>query len=88
MIGVYMYHLEASSMVGGRCDGLLCWTAFRIRSAPDQEGVPEQDMLYRAANTVYDPFELYASDVFGVPITVSIQGKSRAQIGSMIRSLC
>jgi hypothetical protein len=74
---------EASIMVGGRGDGLRCSTGFFLRQAPDQEGVAEQDRLYRAANTVRGPDGLYASS-----ITVSIEGKSRAQIGSMIRSLC
>jgi hypothetical protein len=73
---------EASIMVEGRGDGLRCSTGFYICSEPDQEGVAEEDMLYRVAEMIYAP------GVAGINTVVSIEGTSRAQIGSMIRSLC
>jgi hypothetical protein len=81
--GSVVVYSEESIMVGGRGDGFWCSTMFNLCPEPDQEGVAEQDRLYRAASTVYDP-----NDVYARPVTVSIRGKSRAQIGSMIRSLC
>jgi hypothetical protein len=73
---------DPSYMVGDWGDGLRCWTEFYICSAPGQEAVDEEDRLYRVAEMIYAP------GVAGINSVVGIEGKSRAQIGRMIRSLC
>jgi hypothetical protein len=69
------------SMVGGGADGFQCWTRFVVCPEPNQEGVAEEDGLYRLA-TGGDVAENDYHFKFMIDST------GIAQIGSMIRSLC
>jgi hypothetical protein len=72
---------ETQIIVGGLGHGVQCWTRFAIRPEPNQEGVADEDRLYRVATGETIPedghhfgFKIYSTEI--------------AQIGSMIRSLC
>jgi hypothetical protein len=67
-------------MVGGRGDGLQCWTRFDICPEPNQEDVADEDRLYRVATGETIPGA-------GYHFQVMVDSRRIAQIGSMIRSL-
>jgi hypothetical protein len=68
-------------MVGGGADGFQCWTKFVIRPEPNQEGVAEEDRLYRVARGGDLPGD-------GYHFRFTVDGAGIAQVGSMVRSLC
>jgi hypothetical protein len=68
-------------MVGGRGDDVRCWTRFVICPEPNQEGVVEEDRLYRVATGEIVPGDDYHFKVL-------LDCTEIAQVGSMIRSLC
>jgi hypothetical protein len=68
------------SMVGGGGDGLQCSTRFDICPEPNQEGVAEEDRLYRIATGA----GVHEDDFH---FQVMVDSRRIAQIGSMIRSL-
>jgi hypothetical protein len=69
------------SMVGGRADGLQCWTRLIICPEPNQEGVAEEDRLYRVATGETIPED-------GHHFKFIVASTEIAQVGSMVRSLC
>jgi hypothetical protein len=68
-------------MVGGGGDGLRCWTRFDICPEPNQEGVADEDRLYRVATGEAIPGA-------GYHFQVMIDSAEIGQVGLMIRSLC
>jgi hypothetical protein len=72
---------KRKSMVGGRGDGLQCWTRFVVCPEPNQEGVAEEDSLYRVA-----PGGIIPAD--GYQFKFIVNSTRIAQVGSMVRSLC
>jgi hypothetical protein len=68
-------------MVGGRGHDVKCWTTFVICPEPDQEGVAEEDRLYRLATGGDVPDDIYH-------FVFMFDSTRIAQIGSMIRSVC
>jgi hypothetical protein len=68
-------------MVGGRADGVRGWTTFAVLPEPNQEGVADEDRLYRLATGGGIPAD-------GHHFRFIVDGAGIAQIGSMIRSLC
>jgi hypothetical protein len=70
------------NMVGAGGEGFRCWTVFYVCPEPDQEGVAEEDMLYRVAMGEDD------SDRDSYPFDFSIKSTDAAKVGSIIRSLC
>jgi hypothetical protein len=72
---------ETQTIVGGLGHGVQCWTRFAIRPEPNQEGVAEEDRLYRVATG-----ELFPGD--GHHFNFKIYSTEIGQIRSMIRSLC
>jgi hypothetical protein len=71
-----------SSMVGGRGDGLECWTNFYVCPEPDQEGVAEEDRLY---HVVLGEDNSEGDDH---PFKLSIASADIAKVGALIRVLC
>jgi hypothetical protein len=71
-----------SSMVGGRGDGFQCQTNIYICHEPDQEGVAEEDRLYRVANGKDN------SEGDDHPFRLIIRSTDTGKVGSMIRSRC
>jgi hypothetical protein len=72
---------QVKAMVGGRGDGLQCWTRFVICPEPNQEGVAEEDRLHRIARGGSIPEDEYHFRLIVGSVEI-------AQVGSMIRSLC
>jgi hypothetical protein len=72
---------EDKTMVGGRGDGFQCWTRFAVLPEPNQEGVAEEDRLYRVARGETVPEDEYH-------FKFMIDSTRIAQVGSMVRSLC
>jgi hypothetical protein len=68
------------SMVEGGAEGMQCWTRFIICPEPNQEGVAEEDRLYRLATGETIPED-------GHHFKFMVGSTDVAQVGSMIRSL-
>jgi hypothetical protein len=72
---------KMSTMVGARREGQECATVFFVCPEPDQEGVAEEDRLYRVAMKEDN------SEGDAHPFTFVLKSTDTAKVGALIRSL-